>query len=131
MKAGSIKKPLFMPFISLITAWNLQPGLHFHTQYFIESPVLDPLSFLVGHILRPTPDIFLKNAELLCGIGRILLTRETEQNRKRFICLVHKVPEATTTDETSIVLFKKATKHEFLLPTVIQTSPSRDSISKL
>ena len=51
----------------------------------------------------------MKNADLLCSIGRILLTRETEQNGKRFICLVHKVPEAITTDETSIVLFKRAT----------------------
>ena len=108
-KAGTLKKPNFVPIRSLITAWNLQPVTALSLPAFHTGS--DTTSFLASHTLRPAPDIILKNAELLYSIGRILLTKDW----KRFICVVYEVPEAISTDETSIIPFKKV-KNQHVMP---------------
>ena len=70
-KAGTLKKPKFVPIRSLITAWNIQPVTALSLPAFHTGS--DTTSFLASHTLQPAPDIILKNAEQglkeihLCG----------------------------------------------------------------
>lgn len=116
MKAGTHKKPKYIPVKEVIHARNLsiadvQLLLPFHA-----ITGSDTTSFLSGHSKKTALKVFFQHKELLSGLGKAPLTEETIQNAETFICRLYKVSDVTTTDKARVTLFKRALRPELLPP---------------
>ena len=109
MKAGTSKKPKFIPVNDVINAWDLHPETALALLPFHAITGSDTSSYLAGHNRKTGLVVFLENMKLISNLGQDpLLSTETIDSCEKFICKLYKVSEATTTDAARCVLFKKA-----------------------
>ena len=117
MKSGTYKQPKCIPVKEIIHKHQLdvtgaQLLLAFHA-----ITGCDSTSYLSGHSKKTALRVFFQHKDMLRGLGNEPLCEEVLKNVEAFICKVYNVPEAVTTDQARVILFKKAVKPELLPPT--------------
>ena len=112
MKAGTSKKPKYIHMNELIISWELSSESALALMPFHALTGSDTTLYFAGHTKRKALLIFLDNTELLSQLGKDPLTDATVKDCEHFICKLYNTPEASTTDEAQVTLFKKGIKPE-------------------